>query len=144
MAVEVHSAQASPTTYANLVESHNDYVQQLHAANGMVDQVSSSFKPYKLDVFTAIHPLYKNNSKVVLEKRNRPKYYLRPVLRIFSFVMSQAVWPSIFINQYRITINCKSFCVFQYYAETLPLLLQELDDVYHDVSAVVAETMIQV
>ena len=37
-----------------------------------------------------------------------------------------------------------SFCVFQYYAETLPLLLQELDDVYHDVSAVVAETIIQV
>ena len=33
--------------------------------------------------------------------------------------------------------------LFQYYAETLPLLLQELDDVYHDVSAVVAETLIQ-
>ena len=49
MAVEVHSAQASPTTYANLVESHNDYVQQLHAANGMVDQVSPSFKPYSIE-----------------------------------------------------------------------------------------------
>ena len=33
--------------------------------------------------------------------------------------------------------------VEEYYSETLPLLLQELDDVYHDVSAVVAETMLQ-
>ena len=40
--------------------------------------------------------------------------------------------------------NLKAFLsVSKYYAETLPLLLQELDDVYHDVSAVVAETMIQ-
>merc|ERR1719225_626797 len=31
----------------------------------------------------------------------------------------------------------------QYYKETLPQLLQELDDVYHDVSAVVADTLIQ-
>ena len=33
--------------------------------------------------------------------------------------------------------------VDQYYSTTLPQLLQELDDVYHDVSAVVAETIIQ-
>ena len=39
------------------------------------------------DVFPAIHPPYKNHSNVVLEKRNRPKYYLRPVLRIFAFRM---------------------------------------------------------
>ena len=64
MAVEVHSAQASPTTYANLVESHNDYVQQLHAANGMVDQVSPSFKPYEQDIFPAIHPPYKNKCRI--------------------------------------------------------------------------------
>ena len=32
--------------------------------------------------------------------------------------------------------------VDQYYSTTLPQLLQELDDVYHDVSAVVAETII--
>ena len=68
MAVEVHSAQASPTTYANLVESHNDYVQQLHAANGMVDQVSPSFKPYKLDVFTAIHPPNKKTIQTSYQK----------------------------------------------------------------------------
>ena len=30
-----------------------------------------------------------------------------------------------------------------YYSDTLPQNLQELDDVYHDVSAVVAETLIQ-
>lgn len=51
MAVEVHSVQASPTTYANLVESHNDYVQQLHAANGMVDQVRRIyFKVGRIDL----------------------------------------------------------------------------------------------
>ena len=33
--------------------------------------------------------------------------------------------------------------VDHYYSTTLPQLLQELDDVYHDVSAVVAETIIQ-
>ena len=58
MAVEVHSAQASPTTYANLVESHNDYVQQLHAANGMVDQVSPSFKLLSKTYFLQFtHPI---------------------------------------------------------------------------------------
>ena len=61
-------AAATSAAYANLVEAHNNYVQQLHAANGMVDH---------------------------------------------------------------------------YYSTTLPQLLQELDDVYHDVSAVVAETIIQ-
>ena len=61
-------AAATAAAYANLVEAHNNYVQQLHAANGMVDH---------------------------------------------------------------------------YYSTTLPQLLQELDDVYHDVSAVVAETIIQ-
>ena len=61
-------AAATSAAYANLVEAHNNYVQQLHAANGMVDQ---------------------------------------------------------------------------YYSTTLPQLLQELDDVYQDVSAVVAETIVQ-
>ena len=61
-------AAATSAAYSNLVEAHNNYIQQLHAANGMVDQ---------------------------------------------------------------------------YYSTTLPQLLQELDDVYHDVSAVVAETIIQ-
>ena len=61
-------AAATAAAYANLVETHNNYVQQLHAANGMVDA---------------------------------------------------------------------------YYSDTLPQLLQELDDVYHDVSGVVAETLIQ-
>ena len=59
---------AVAAAYANLVETHNNYVQQLHAANGMVDA---------------------------------------------------------------------------YYSDTLPQLLQEIDDVYHDVSAVAAETLIQ-
>ena len=68
MAFEAHATHGNPASYSNLVESHNNYVQQLHAANGMVDQ---------------------------------------------------------------------------YYSGTLPLLLQELDDVYHDVGAVVAETLIQ-
>ena len=53
MAVEVHSVQASPTTYANLVESHNDYVQQLHAANGMVDQVKHLLSIFVLLFFTS-------------------------------------------------------------------------------------------
>lgn len=68
LAFDMYVTQGSPATYSSLVEAHNNYVQQLHAANGMVDQ---------------------------------------------------------------------------YYTEILPLLLQELDDVYHDVSAVMAETLVR-
>lgn len=40
-------------------------------------------------------------------------------------------------------VQFSGFFFPQYYRETLPQLLQELDDVYHDVSSVVAETMLQ-
>ena len=68
MAFDYHAQNNNAASATALTEAHNNYVQQLHAANGMVDQ---------------------------------------------------------------------------YYKETLPQLLQELDDVYHDVSAVVAETLVQ-
>lgn len=67
-AYDVHAQQNTAASATTLTEAHNNYVQQLHAANGMIDQ---------------------------------------------------------------------------FYQETLPQLLQELDDVYHDVSAVVAETLVQ-
>lgn len=65
-AAQAHSAHANPTTAATAIAAHNDYVQQLRASNGMIDQ---------------------------------------------------------------------------YYRQILPELLQELDDVYQDVSAVVADSL---
>ena len=67
-AFDAHASAPSAAAAAAVVEAHNTYVQQLRAANGMLEQ---------------------------------------------------------------------------YYRETLPQLLQELDDVYGDVGAVVAETMAQ-
>ena len=46
-------------------------------------------------------------------------------------------------NNYIQQLHAANGMVDQYYSTTLPQLLQELDDVYHDVSAVVAETIIQ-
>ena len=46
-------------------------------------------------------------------------------------------------NNYVQQLHAANGMVDQYYSTTLPQLLQELDDVYHDVSAVVAETIIQ-
>ncbi|XP_040569917.1 uncharacterized protein Stacl isoform X2 [Lepeophtheirus salmonis] len=65
---EYQQEETSPSNNLKLIESHNNYIQQLHASNGMIDQ---------------------------------------------------------------------------YYKETLPQLLQELDDVYQDVSAVVEEAFAQ-
>ena len=45
-------------------------------------------------------------------------------------------------NNYVQQLHAANGMVDQYYSTTLPQLLQELDDVYHDVSAVVAETII--
>jgi hypothetical protein len=68
MAFDFHAQHNNAASATALTEAHNNYVQQLHAANGMIDQ---------------------------------------------------------------------------YYRETLPELLQELDDVYHESSSVVAETLVQ-
>ena len=46
-------------------------------------------------------------------------------------------------NNYVQQLHAANGMVDAYYSDTLPQLLQELDDVYHDVSGVVAETLIQ-
>ena len=46
-------------------------------------------------------------------------------------------------NNYVQQLHAANGMVDQYYSTTLPQLLQELDDVYQDVSAVVAETIVQ-
>lgn len=51
LAFEVHSSNPSPASYANLVENHNNYVQQLHATNGMVDQYYNYSLPQLLQVW---------------------------------------------------------------------------------------------
>ena len=50
LALDVHGNQKSPMSSANLLESHNNYVQQLHATNGMIDQYYADALPDLLQV----------------------------------------------------------------------------------------------
>ena len=50
MAFELHGSQKSPMSTSNLIEAHNNYVQQLHAANGMIDQYYNDALPDLLQV----------------------------------------------------------------------------------------------
>ncbi len=49
-AFDAHLAQKSPSTAAVVMEAHNTYVQQLKAANGMIDQYYKETLPQLLQV----------------------------------------------------------------------------------------------
>ena len=57
-------AAATSAAYANLVEAHNNYVQQLHAANGMVDHYYSTTLPQLLQ---ELDDVYHDVAEVVLD-----------------------------------------------------------------------------
>ena len=95
-AFDAHLSHPSPGSSATVVEAHNNYVQQLRAANGMIDQYYRETLPQLLQVS-------EHGSRL-------------------SF------------GSGRLMLYC-TYCT-TYFS-------QELDDVYHDVSAVVAETMVQ-
>ena len=51
-ALEAHSAQRAPASAAAALDAHNDYVQQLRAANGMIQQYYRETLPQLLQVKT--------------------------------------------------------------------------------------------
>ncbi len=50
MAFDFHVAQNNADSAMALTEAHNNYVQQLHAANGMIDQYYNNSLPHLLQV----------------------------------------------------------------------------------------------
>jgi hypothetical protein len=52
MAFDIHTQQNDEDSATALTEAHNNYIQQLHAANGMVDQYYRETLPQLLQVNT--------------------------------------------------------------------------------------------
>lgn len=50
MAFDYHAQNNNPASATALTEAHNNYVQQLHAANGMIDQYYKETLPQLLQV----------------------------------------------------------------------------------------------
>ena len=53
LAFDYHAQQNNAASATALTEAHNNYVQQLHAANGMVDQYYRDTLPQLLQVWIA-------------------------------------------------------------------------------------------
>jgi hypothetical protein len=60
-AYDVHCAQQSSASAQALVEAHNTYVQQLRAANGMIDQYYRETLPQLLQVSANINLFFLMN-----------------------------------------------------------------------------------
>ena len=54
MAFDYHAQNNNAASATALTEAHNNYVQQLHAANGMVDQYYKETLPQLLQVMTSL------------------------------------------------------------------------------------------
>ena len=52
MAFDFHTQHNNAASATALTEAHNNYVQQLHAANGMIDQYYRETLPELLQVYT--------------------------------------------------------------------------------------------
>ena len=73
MAFDYHAQHNNAATATALTEAHNNYVQQLHAANGMVDQYYKETLPQLLQV----RQISKNYPKL---SSNRP-VFVRTVIK---------------------------------------------------------------
>ena len=68
MAFDYHAQHNNAATATALTEAHNNYVQQLHAANGMVDQYYKETLPQLLQVIqiSKNYPKLSSNRPVIV------------------------------------------------------------------------------
>ena len=109
MAFDFHAQHNNAASATALTEAHNNYVQQLHAANGMIDQYYRETLPELLQVGQYFR--FRNCCDYSVQKTHLCNFFLHfcGFLHLYHYVQQ---------------LHAANGLIDQYYRETLPELLQ--------------------